>query len=202
MRFQILQHKHIITYSTLVCAIVITLYGCGEVGQHSETDPAMTTQTITHNGFLSEQRIVSWLRKTPEEIGCILDKGIAYRDTMYHCSSAPHSDSPEYYLITLEGDTASRIHPLIRQVRFDFEGGSLRELSFVFKDALDKGEIRHVFGLPDKGSQLPDNVMAIYFGENIIAPSDKGSGIETAPADTNNTKFLTIVGFEHTGAGD
>jgi len=160
-----------------------------------------TTSKIEQPKRLLAADLINWPRKTVVEIGCILETELGFRDSVFNCSyknyvnkGDPCKNTTAYYEGIVFPDTlAAKLHPAIKSVRLDFEGGRLREIHLTFKDSASKEQIRQWFGLP-VDTAFPENIMTINYGENVYA-NDK-------PADPAYTKWLTLTGFEHMGAGD
>lgn len=176
--------------------ITIALAGCSssaEEGSHT-TDPAKTA-TPASPSFLQAHPIMTWLRKSPQWIGCMLEE-VSFRDSVYNCASKEQDkkEPNDYYTMTLDPVSLRKISPLIREMQLEFEHGNLREISITFKDSIQKEKVRELFALPKKNAKMPYNVMEVLYGENVYA--------NNKPTDPNYTRWLNIVGFEHMGAGD
>jgi len=145
--------------------------------------------------------LINWPRKTVVEIGCILETELGFRDPVFNCSfknyvnkGDPCKNTTAYYEgIVFPDALAARIHPSVKSMQFDFEGGRLREVRITFKDSVSKEDIKKWFGLP-MGNALPENIMTIDYGDNVYS--------NEKPADPAYTRWLTLTGFEHMGAGD
>ncbi len=85
----------------------------------------------------------------------------------------------------------SKINPSIKDIRLEFEHGSLREVEITFKDSMLISDIKTRFALSDT---VPENIMEMHYGDNI--------GSKNKPVNPKYTRWLTIYGFEHMGAGD
>ena len=141
------------------------------------------------------------MRKTPVEIGCMLQSEFNYRDSVFNCDyknyvnkGDPCKKIKEYYEgIVIPENLIRKIHPLIKLINLDFEHGNLREITITFEDSLLKTKIREIFNLPANG-KLPANVIGINYGDDIFS-KDK-------PVNSNFTRWLVITAFDHTGAGD
>ena len=188
--------------------MILSMAACSDAGQKTSTETTADTLLIAKDSsmegpdFLIKYPLLSLLRKTPVEIGCILETEFKYRDSVFNCDyknyvnkGDPCVKTDEYYEgLTIPAELFKKINPAIKEINLDFEHGSLRELTITFRDSLLKDKIREMFNLPAENGTLPDNIMIINFGENVFS-NDK-------PADPNYTRWLTVTGFEHMGAGD
>lgn len=174
-----------------------------ENGTLADSSSREETIKITENtSLLSRYPLITWARKSPVEIGCMFEKEFSYRDRVFNCNNInyvnngdPCKNTEEYNEgILFPVEFASKVNPLIKDIALKFEHGSLQELSITFKDSLLKDRIQQLFILPTTQSAFPDNVMEISYGENIFSAEK--------PSNPNYTKWLTIVGFEHVGAGE
>lgn len=158
-----------------------------------------SVDTLTR--FLSEYPLVSWARKSPVEIGCMLESEFSYRNSVFNCDYKKYSNdgdpcvnTKEYYEgLEFPAHLVSKVHPLIKDITLDFEHGDLREIAITFSDSIRKDRVRKLFNLPEE-SEYPENIMQILYGENVYS-KDK-------PVNPEYTRWLTITGFEHMGAGD
>src|SRR5690606_38369112 len=140
--------------------------------------------------------LITWVRKSPVDIGCMLEKGIGHKDSKFNCAYGdyknegdPCNNTDAYY----EGPKfpqklSGKIDPTFKEIRFDFERGLLRELSITFKDSVLISDIKKKFALPDKFEDYPTNINYISYGENTYS-QDK-------PVNPNYTRWLTITGFD------
>jgi hypothetical protein len=188
--------------------IILTLAGCNETGKNTSSQTVANDTSINRSSkvisldFFSKYPLLTLLRKTPVEIGCILQTEFKYRDTVFNCDNKnylnkgdPCKKTNEYYEgIIIPVGLSEKIHPDVKDMHLDFEHGSLRELTITFRDSLSIDKVRTMFNLPAENGNLPKNIISISFGENIYS-KDK-------PADPNYTKWLTVTGFEHMGAGE
>ena len=149
--------------------------------------------------LLTKHPLTTWMRKSPAEIGCLLESELSYKDSVFNCSyeeyinnGDPCDSTVEYYEgVHIPDSLFSKIHSSIKDIRLEFEHGSLRELEITFKDSILITDVKNLFDLPDT---IPENVMEIHYGDNI--------GSKDKPINPNYTRWLTIYGFEHMGAGD
>lgn len=188
---------------TLAILSLVLLLACNErVAPGTQPIAADTAQAeVEPPNRLLAADLINWPRKTVVEIGCILETELGFRDSVFNCryknyvnKGDPCKNTTAYYEgIVFPGALAAGIHPSIKSMQFDFEGGRLREISITFKDSVSKEDIRKWFGLPG-GNALPENIMAIDYGDNVYS--------NEKPGDPAYTKWLTLTGFEHMGAGD
>ena len=142
------------------------------------------------------------MRKSPVEIGCILQTEFNYRDSIFNCDCTnyvnkgdPVTNTEAYFEgIQIPRKLIKKIHPAIKEMVLQFEHGNLREINITFADCLLKSEIQQVFKLPIVRTNFPKNIIGIEYGENIIS-DDK-------PIDEKYTKWVSIIGFDHIGAGE
>ncbi len=193
----------------IICVLLIVLMAsCNQspkdsAKENGKTDSLSATNSQrSDSSFLVKHPLLTLMRKNPVEIGCILQSEFNYRDSVFNCDyknyvnkGDPCKNTTEYYEgIQVPANLIKKIDPSIKEIHLDFEHGSLREISITFDDSLHKDKIREIFNLPSQGSQLPDNVMNIDYGENTYS-NDK-------PINPNYTRWLIITGFDHMGAGD
>ncbi len=141
-------------------------------------------------GFLSKYPLATWMRKSPVEIGCMLENELAFRDSIFNCAyedyinnGDPCKNTDTYYEGPQFPDSlVSKIHSSITNISLSFEHGNLQELDISLKDSMLITDLKTIFNLPDS---LPENVMSINYGEN-----------------PKYTKSLALIGFEHMGEGD
>ncbi len=188
--------------------LIIIIGGCNDAGKATPTETDSSKLAISKDtlmaapDFFTKYPLLTLLRKTPVEIGCILETEFKFRDSVFNCDyknyvnkGDPCIKTDEYYEgITIPAVLFQKMQPVIKDIRLDFEHGSLREFHITFRDSLTKDKIRSIFNLPHDNSTLPDNIMIINYGENVFS-NDK-------PTNPNYTRWLTITGFEHMGAGD
>lgn len=168
----------------------------GNDSSTNQTKPAATTT------LLAKYPLLGWARKSPVEIGCMLQGEFGYKDSIFNCSRTNYSNNgdpckktDEYYEgIRFPDELAAKVHPLIKEISLEFEHGSLREIAIAFKDSVATPTVQQIFALPVSPAKLPDNVIEINYGDNVVS--------KEKPADINFTRWLTITGFEHIGAAE
>ncbi len=156
----------------------------------------------TSNVLLTKYPLITWLRKSPVEISCMLESELGYKDKAFNCGHKnyvnkgdPCKKTKEYYEgLQIPGYLAPHIYPLIKTISLAFEHGDLQDLSIEFKDSISIDLIKQIFRLPSDRGHFPDNITYIYYGENVTALNK--------PVDPQYTRWLDIVGFDHMGAGD
>jgi hypothetical protein len=132
----------------------------------------------------------------------MLETEFSYKDSVFNCSykgyfnkGDPIKNTTEFYEgIEFPVDLVSKIDPSVETLDLEFEHGNLREITIQFKDSMLKSKIAEIFNLPTERRLFPENVVDIGYGENISASNQ--------PVNTKYTKFLTIDGFDHIGAGE
>jgi hypothetical protein len=163
---------------------------------------ASTNIDIGSSFFMVKHPLLTLLRKTPVEIGCILETEFSFRDSVFNCdyknyvnTGDPCKKIIEYYEgIQIPDNLVKKLHPFLKYIDLEFEHGNLREITLTFTDSLLKDKIKEIFNLPLERSKFPNNILKIDYGENIIS-RDK-------PINSNYTKWLIITGFDHIGAGE
>ena len=160
----------------------------------ADTSANAAVDTTAKKTILDKYPLLTWMRKNPAEIGCILQTEIGYRDSSFNCdyknytnNSDPCHDETHYYEgIDFPDSLASKINPLFQQFAMDFEHGNLQQLAITFKDSMEISAVRAMFHLPPDKHTLPENVMDLDCGENY----------------SSKTKLVVLTGFEHMGSGD
>ena len=168
----------------------------------AQTIPSSANIQRIKSSFLLRYPLLTWMRKSPVGIGCILETEFSYKDPVFNCDykdyvnkGDPIKNTTEYYEgIKFPDSLVSKIDLSVETLELEFEHGNLREISIQFKDSILKSKISEIFELPTKRSKFPDNITDIGYGENIPA-SNK-------PVNLNYTRWLTIEGFDHMGAGE
>ena len=194
--------KQLLFIQTIALLTVLTSCNNSDRATDNSTLTNTKNEIKEDTSLLSRYPLLTWARKTPVEIGCMLEKEFSYRDSVFNCDyknyvnkGDPCKHTDEYYEgIKFPIELASKIAPSIKKITFDFEHGNLREIAITFQDSLMKDQIIQMFNLPIARTNFPDNVMDIEYGENIFS--------KEKPVNPGYTKWLTIVGFEHIGAGD
>ena len=146
--------------------------------------------------------ILSWPRMDVAAFGCYLEKELNYRDKKFNCSLTDYSNqgdpcdrTEEYYEGPLfPEDKAGLVHGSIESIRIEYEHGDIREVHIEFKTNMLVRDIQKIFRLPEKAEDFPENVISIQYDENIYSK-------EKDP-DPRYSKWLTITGFDHIGAGE
>ena len=188
----------------LLWALLFVATGCNN---HSEkvvdqkAAPVVAQDSTPTPGFLVKHPLISLLRKTPVEIGCMLQTVFNYRDSVFNCDNRnyvnkgdPCKKTVEYYEgIKISDELAQKIDPSFKKIELFFEHGSLQHMTVTFWDSVLITKIRETFNLPLKGS-YPQNIIDIDYGENTFS-ADK-------PVNENYTRLFSITGFDHIGAGD
>ena len=114
---------------------------------------------------------VTWLRKSPVEISCILESELGYKDKVFNCGHKnyvnkgdPCKNTKEYYEgLHIPDYLAPHIYPFIKTISLAFEHGNLQDLRIEFKDSISIDQIKQIFGLPRDRKHFPDNIMYVYF---------------------------------------
>ena len=191
----------------IVIFLLLAVASCRDAGKKDVTAATRDSvigrdSSVDKPDFFTTYPVLTLLRKTPVDIGCMLETTFGYRDSVFNCSYTnyinkgdPCVNTTAYYEgIVIPAALYTKIHPAIQDIKLDFEHGSLREVTITFRDSLLKDDISKLFHLPADNSSLPDNIMSIDLGDNVYS-KDK-------PVNPAYTRWLTITGFEHMGAGD
>jgi len=180
--------------------LVIISPGCNHaeknddsVARSENSDSTYKTQK-KDSPFLGKYHLTALMRKTPVEVGCILQTELSYTDSKFNCSyknyknnGDPCVKTEEYYEgVVIPNKIAGTIHPLIEDIDLSFEHGNLREITITFKDSVEISTVKKIFSLPKSISHYPINVTDINY----------------KPTNPNYTRWLSITGFDHVGAGD
>ena len=152
--------------------------------------------------FLLHHPLITLIRKTPAEIGCILQTEFNYRDSLFNCDyknyinkGDPVKNTKAYYEgIQIPQEVIKKINPAIKEMVLQFEHGNLREINITFTDSLLKSKIQQVFKLPVDRKNFPPNIIGIEYGENIFSAEK--------PVNEKYTRWISIIGFDHIGAGE
>ena len=159
-------------FLTVIAIIMLLATSCGQ----QQPKPAEEVKV----------NILSWLRMPADEFGCMMEKTFGHRDARFNCSLTNYKNEgdpcdkwEEWY----EGpkfpeNLVKKVHPWMKSINIDWEGGMMQAASFSFDEEHSEAEILSEFGIdPDN---LPNNI-------NWIDAQDS---------------FLYIEGFMHMGAGD
>jgi hypothetical protein len=193
-------------HALCLCAIIILISGRCAIGSMEITkgNPSLYLSNApnVNSDILSKYPLITWLRKSPVEISCMLESQLGYKDPVFNCARKnyvnkgdPCKKTKEYYEgLQIPDNLAPKIHPLFKTITLAFEHGNLQMVTIEFNDSIAIDQIKELFNLPSERSKFPDNIMYIRYGENVSA-SNK-------PTDPKYTRWLEIVGFDHLGAGD
>lgn len=158
---------------------------------------------LAKTAFLENYPLTTWLRQSPEAIGCIFEEALAMRDSLYNCDTKERPIAPkdsteftELYYKGIEFPEAKvkQVYPLISSIQLSFEHNQLQEIHIEFEKDLTLNQINQLFDLPTERANFPDNLMAISYRENVFV---KGKN-----PDPNCSRWLTLTGFEHMGPND
>lgn len=160
--------------------------------------------------------VLAWPRMPSSEFGCYMEKTLGHRDKRFNCSLKRYRNqgdpckNPDTYNEgpLFPASLAARIHPLATQVQLNWEHGELQQVTVTLKGTLNEVQLRKAFELPRAGDAspeaeqqlLPKNIMDAHI-EHSLEPSN--SSLEIHPSDPSlGLTSVTLVGFEHMGAGD
>jgi hypothetical protein len=143
--------------------------------------------TQSKSSFLFRYPITTWARKSPVEIGCMLEKEFGYNDSIFNCSNTNYvndvdvCENPGKYYegIKIPDELVSKIDPYIKSINLIFEHGLLQDIWVIpFKDAaLPKEKVREKFNLPSDNN-LPSNVWSLSFGDDLFSGTVGGFAIQ------------------------
>ncbi len=187
---------------------ILLLAGCNNASQPSavaatNTDTvALAIKKTNDPAFFQKHPLLSLLKKTPVEIGCLLQTELQYRDSLFNCDNKnyvnkgdPCKKIKEYYEgVEIPDAIAQKMDPACKNIKLEFEHGNLRQVSITFADSILISKIKTLFTLPSDKSKFPGNVTDIDYGENTFS-KDK-------PVNPNYTRWVAITAFEHLGAGE
>ena len=143
--------------------------------------------------------VLAWPRMAPDAFGCYLEKNLGLRDPRFNCALQGYQNqgdpcsNPEAYAEgpAFPAQLASRVHPLATAVDLSWEHGELQQVTLTLRGTLNQAQVRQAFDLPNAGSastaKLPDNIMA--------------ADVESS-SPTEGLTSVTLLGFDHMGAGD
>jgi hypothetical protein len=139
--------------------------------------------------------ILDWSRMTRKEFSCLMEKTFGHKDKEFPCKTKqnlPIGDpckNTKWYSAgpSLPTELGKKIHPLINQIRFEWEHGDMRSFTVAFTDRVSPRLIAHIFNLPLETNYPPTH-------KNVMSIS-----IQDCHKDHN---CLVVQGFDHMGAGD
>ena len=176
---------------------IITLFISCQLFAQQDAAKAKQAQSA----ILSKYPLLTWLRKSPVEISCMLESQLGYQDKIFKCGRKyvnkgdPCKKTKEYYEgIQIPPNLIAKIHPLFKNITLAFEHGDLQLITIEFKDSMSIAQLKSMFTLPAGQEDFPGNVIYIDYADG-----------ERAPFKTHDEKYtneLMITGFEHLGAGD
>ena len=136
--------------------------------------------------------VLAWPRMQVNKLGCLFEKELDYKDRRFNCSMQHYKNKgdpckkiKQYYEgFEFPKSKIKQIHPLLEDVRLEWEHGALQMVSMTFPKSMSKEQILKLFNIPDANT-YPNNIMSIRL------------------QDCSLTHYcLSLVGFEHMGAGD
>jgi hypothetical protein len=150
--------------------------------------------------FLIGYPVYTWLRLSPADLGCFFERTDVYRDSRFNCQIAeyqnngdPCVNTEEYYEgFNLPESVVKELCPVISSMTMDFEHGELRSIYIEFTEELSAEEIATYLNIPQFTLGLPLNLMSISLDD----------GVDFFEAGDKVSKSITLVGFEHVGAGE
>ena len=192
----------------LLLLVSILILSCNQPSKQDAAQSVVNSSVdsiptpVSNTSFLTTHPLKTLLRKTPVEIGCLLETEFQYRDSLFNCDNKnyvnkgdPCKKTDEYYEgIKIPDELIKKISTSFSKINLAFEHGNLREITITFQDSLLKDSIPTMFNLPKDKKTYPDNITNIDYGDAIYA-KDK-------PINLQYTKWLIITGFDHVGAGD
>lgn len=145
-----------------------------------------------------------WLRQPVEKFTCTLAKDYGYEDPKFKCGKKPSKKPDPRNESWYEGpvfpkDKVKGIHSLLSDLEIEWEHGDIRTLTFTFERELSVQTVQRMFNLPrtkEDWKTYYDNIYDINYG-NLTEDQ-----LRTKDLDLLFVKSLTLIGFEHMGAGD
>lgn len=142
---------------------------------------------------LSKKEVLTWPRATLPKFGCFLEKQFKFRHPRFNCSTKKYKNKGDvcrntqayYEGIQFPETLVSQVHTSIRAIELFWEHGELQRVSVSFKNKMKAEDIQKIFGLPPDGKSVRPNIQSY--------------SIQDCNKDFN---CLSLVGFDHTGAGD
>jgi hypothetical protein len=185
---------------SLVFILCIAFTACKR--KIKEEEQVQTDTTKVAPPFLTRHPVLSWMRMTPVEVGCMFQTEYGWRDSVFNCDyknyvnkGDPCKNDKEYYEgVDIPDSISEKVNPAISELLMDFEHGNLQQLVISLKDSMEVNKAKELFRLPSSKETLPDNVLSVDYGQDMVTP-DK-------PVSSNYTKAIVIIGFEHMGSGD
>jgi len=187
-----------IILSILVFASCINTHKLEDSKDNEEINSEDTRSS--KSDFLIGYPVYTWLRESPAQMGCFFERTIGYRDSRFNCklgeyqnNGDPCVNTEEYYEgFNLPESVVKELCPVISLMTMDFEHGELRSIYIEFTRALSKDEIATYFNIPQFDFGLPLNLMSISLDD----------GVDFFDAGDKISKSMTLVAFEHIGAGE
>ena len=130
--------------------------------------------------------ILTWTQMRVDVFGCMMEKTFGYRHERFNCSLRNYVNNGDPCFNTGEynegpqfpENLTEKVHPWMKEIFLNWEGGVLQTVVFLFDKPRSEEQILKEFGIdPDN---LPDNIFEVSAYE----------------------RSLTIIGFEHFGAGE
>ncbi len=123
-----------------------------------------------------EYDLLSWLKKNPAEIGCILEKEFSHRDSVFNCdcknyfnnADALENISAYYEGLVFPKRLSKKVHRTIESLDFEFEHGELRKIFITFSDSLHIDKINEIFGIPENKNELAENILKLCMAKMFI----------------------------------
>jgi hypothetical protein len=150
------------------------------------------------------QRLRFWLRQPVEKFACTLAKEYGYEDPKFKCGIKP-SGKPDPRNESWNAgpvfpkDKVKGIHSLLSDLEIEWEHGDIRTLTFTFEKELSVQTVQRMFNLPRTQEDWEthfDDIQSINYGNLTV------DQLRTKDLDLLFVKSLTLIGFEHMGAGD
>ena len=163
---------------------LLLVASCGQNTSKKNADNQGNTQAT------ASVDILSWSQMAANEFGCMMEQTFGHRDERFNCSlteyenygNACYATEAYYEGPEFPEHLVKKVHPKLESICLEWEGGRLRAATLAFDKDFTEVEILRTFHIhPD---ELPDNVGYMDLEER------------------NSLRYLSLVGFEHWGAGD
>ena len=126
---------HINLRRLIVPLLFFLIAGCQDKsksvgGDNKNTDSiSLNNNQNIYTKILAKYPLVTWMRKTPVEIGCMLESEFNFKDSLFNCNyknyvnnGDPCNKTAEYYQgIKIQAELYKKIHPSIKDISLDFE---------------------------------------------------------------------------------
>ena len=136
---------------------------------------------------------LAWPRMRADRFGCFMERELGVVDKRFNCATKGYENKGDPCKETeayVEGpaipdSVLGKLDPGLTTVELAWEHGELQAATLTFDGVLTQAEAFERAGLPPTGKPLPENIQSAH-----------------VQACSKATTCLTLVGFDHVGAGD